>query len=67
MEPGNFMATEVKGGTYSVDEAIKQLQLYISDYGKVQMAKGFQVLETDRMQEPDTSKWLTKIYIPVVE
>jgi len=67
MEPGNFMAVEVRGGTNTVDDAIKQLHLYILDYGKVQMAKGFQILETDRTQEPDTLKWLTKIYIPVVE
>jgi hypothetical protein len=67
MEPGNFVATNVMGGTYTTNEALKQLYLFLSDYNGIQMAKPFQILVTDRMKEPDTLKWLTKIYIPVVE
>jgi hypothetical protein len=67
MMPGNFMAAEVRGGTYTANEAQEQLELFIQDHNKVKMAKGFQLLVTNRLHEPDTSKWITKIYIPVVQ
>jgi hypothetical protein len=67
MRPGNFIATEVRGGTYTANEAQEQLELFIQDYNKIKMAKDFQLLITNRLHEPDTSKWITKIYIPVVQ
>lgn len=67
MVPGNFMATEVQGGPLTIDQAMKQMEVYISDYQKIVMAKPFQVLVTNRLTETDTAKWITKIYFPVVE
>ena len=65
MIPGNFIVAEVKGGAYTVSKALNQLQLYTDDYKRTVMAIPFEVLITDRMKEPDTLKWITKLYIPV--
>jgi hypothetical protein len=67
MVPGNFIVSEVMGGPFTIREAMKQLDYYISDYKKTVMAKPFQTLLTNRITETDTSKWLTKISIPVME
>ncbi|MGI8635411.1 MAG: hypothetical protein ACR2KZ_08410 [Segetibacter sp.] len=65
MVQGNFLVTEVKGGDYTINAAIATCELYIRDYKKVSMAIPFQSLVTDRSQEPDTAKWVTKIYYPI--
>jgi hypothetical protein len=67
MVPGNFVIAEVKGGPYILNEAMKQSELFIADYNKSKMATSFQLLITNRINEPDTSKWITRIYIPVVK
>jgi hypothetical protein len=66
MVPGNFMMTETKGGPGTVDDAMKQLQQFTIDHQRTSMAIPFQVMVTDRIQEQDTSKWVTKIYYPVM-
>jgi hypothetical protein len=63
---GHFMVAEIKGGPYTVNKALEEMQLYFEDYKKTSMAIPFQSLITDRMKEPDTSKWVTKIYAPVM-
>lgn len=67
MIPGNFMTGEVRGGAYTADEAMKQLEFFIADYNRAKIANAFQSLVTNRREEPDTSKWITKVYIPVVQ
>lgn len=63
---GNILVTEVKGGPTTVEEAYQQMGNYISDYHQSSPAIPFQSLITDRRKEPDTAKWLTKIYYPVM-
>lgn len=63
--PWYVLTAEVRGGDKTVNEALDQMSLYITDYGKTQMAIPFQSLVTDRMTEPDTLKWVTNIYTPV--
>ena len=65
MVPGKILVTEVKGGTYTTGEALKQLEIYRSDNHLRSPAIPFESLVTDRSREPDTSKWVTKIYYPV--
>jgi hypothetical protein len=67
MVPGRFMVADVKGGIHTVNNAIEQLQLYFEDYHKTSMAIPFQSLVTDRNTEPDTLKWMTRIYAPVLQ
>lgn len=65
MIPGNFLMMEVKGGQRTTKEAVAQLQLYLSDHQKTLMAIPFEMLVTDRTAEPDTAKWITRVYQPV--
>ena len=66
MPPGLFMTADIRGGAYTVDEGMRQLELFIQEYSRVKIATGFQILITDRRAEPDTTKWITKIKIPIV-
>ena len=65
MIPGNFIVSEVRGGPHRVEEALTEIQHFFDDYKKISMAIRFQALITDRSKEPDSSKWVTKIYAPV--
>jgi hypothetical protein len=64
--PGKFLFTEVKGGPAAVDRALSGIKDYIRDYQRTVMAVPFQSLVTDRMQEPDSTRWVTRIYYPVM-
>jgi len=63
---GNFLITEVQGGPAIINHALDMMQLYISEMGKTSMAIPFEVIITDRLQQPDSTQWLTKIYFPIV-
>ncbi len=62
---GNILEAEVMGGTEDVKKAHVQFQHYISDYRRTSPFLPFEMLVTDRSKEPDTSKWITKIFYPV--
>jgi hypothetical protein len=66
MPPGLFMTADIGGGAYTVDEGMRQLDLFVQEYNRIKIATGFQILITDRRSEPDTTKWITKIKIPIV-
>ncbi len=63
---GNILVTEVKGGTTVGKRAFDAIQKYAEDYQKVAPAIPFYSLITDRIAVPDSSKWITKIYYPVM-
>ncbi|MEQ1675708.1 MAG: GyrI-like domain-containing protein [Chitinophagaceae bacterium] len=63
---GNILITEVTGGQKEIEKAYKQILLFISDYNRVAPAIPFESLVTDRRKEPDSSKWVTRIYYPVM-
>ncbi len=65
MVKGSFMISEVVGGNYAVDKAAENLQQYFLDYRKTSMAMNFTMLVTDRLLQPDSAKWITKLYRPV--
>ena len=65
MVPGKILVGQVTGGTYTAAEAIKQMGIFMSDNNFSSPAIPFESLVTNRMQEPDTSRWVTKIYYPV--
>ncbi len=63
---GNFLETaNIKGGFTKIDLSIKELENFRTDYNYVSPAIPFQSLVTDRTKEPDSSKWITKLYYPV--
>ena len=63
---GNILVVEVRGDQQTINEAIKQIEKYITDYQRSIIAIPFQSLITDRSKESDSTKWITKIYYPVV-
>lgn len=63
---GNILTTEVKGGPSAIRKAYEQILYYISDYRRVAPAIPFESLVTDRRYEPDSSRWITRIYYPVM-
>jgi predicted transcriptional regulator YdeE len=65
MVKGSFMVTDVVGGEQAVEKAWKSLQEYFADYRKTSMAINFTMLITDRQYQPDSSKWITRLYQPV--
>lgn len=66
MKDGNILAGEVAGGPEQIEAAMKQFEQYILDYQRSVIAIPFQMLISDRTREPDSSKWVTRIYYPVV-
>jgi hypothetical protein len=63
---GNILVAGVRGGPGSIRRALYEMQNYINDYQRVSPAIPFESLITDRRKEPDTNKWVTKIYYPVM-
>jgi len=57
---------DVKGGPILVEKAFHELENYINDHKRVAPAIPFLSLITDRSKETDTSKWVTRIYYPVM-
>jgi effector-binding domain-containing protein len=66
MVPGKILVAEVKGGEQRVREAVASLQNYVDDYKLKSPAIPFESLVTDRTKETDTSKWITKLYYPIL-
>lgn len=60
-----ILMTEIKGGTHSAANAFTQMQLYVNDNHWQVPGLPFFSLVTDRFSEPDTSKWITRIYFPI--
>lgn len=65
MVQGRFLVTEVKGGEATVQHALTQLQYYFPEHNRTSMAIPFTYLITDRIAQPDTLQWISKIYAPV--
>ena len=65
MVPGKILVTEVIGGVNTTANALKELELYITDRHLQSPAIPFESLVTDRSKQPDTSKWVTKVYYPI--
>lgn len=62
---GNILVSQVEGGMEKVREGEKQLANYVQDYNIPSPAIPFQSLVTERISEPDSSKWITRLYYPI--
>jgi hypothetical protein len=65
LKGGNILEAQVQGGPTTIENGLKELENYRSDYRFTSPAIPYQLLVTDRMKEPDTTKWITKLYYPV--
>ena len=66
MIAGKILITEATGGSANAEATIKKLELYMDDYHLLSPAISFQSLVTDRTKERDSTKWVTKIYYPIM-
>ncbi len=65
MIPANILEMEITGGEYSTRLGFSDLENYVQDRGYNSPALPFIQPVTNRMHEPDTAKWITRIYYPV--
>jgi hypothetical protein len=62
---GFILKGEIKGGPATILKGEKEMANYIIDYKKMSPAIPFQTLVTNRLQQPDTTKWITHLYYPI--
>jgi len=65
MMPGNILVAEVTGDNQAIKRGEKEMENYVHDFKKISPAIPFQAMITDRLNEKDSSKWITKLYYPV--
>ena len=63
---GNILIMEVKGGPAEIKKAYTEINHYVNDYKRIAPAIPFESLVTDRSVEKDSTKWVTRIYYPVI-
>jgi len=66
MNQGNILVADVKGGPAQIKKAMAAVKIFVNDHGLATVAIPFESMVTDRRAEPDTSKWITKIYWPII-
>lgn len=66
LKGGNILEAQVKGGPYTINSGVNQLETYRADHQYTSPAIPYQLLVTDRIKEADTTKWITKLYYPIL-
>lgn len=66
MVAGNILVARVSGGRHTIENAFAEMETYVKDHELIPPAIPFESLETDRLKEPDTAKWITRIYFPIL-
>jgi len=63
---GNMLITDIKGGPGIIKNGLRLMDIYREDSKRTSPAIPFELMITNRASEPDTSKWLTRLYYPVM-
>lgn len=63
---GNILTAEVKGGQYTINKALEGMDNYVKDNQLIPPAIPFQSMITDRSKEKDTTRWVTRLFYPVM-
>ena len=63
--PWKMLSAEVHGPEPNVRNSYRQFYQYVQDYNIPVMANGFAFLVTDRRKEPDSTKWVTRLSVPI--
>jgi hypothetical protein len=64
---GNIVVAGVQGGNSRIEKCKEAVQFYVNDFRKVSPAIAFERLITNRLQEKDSSKWVTTVNYPVFQ
>ncbi|TWR29440.1 GyrI-like domain-containing protein [Mucilaginibacter pallidiroseus] len=62
---GNLLTASVYGGPKTIYNAFRQLRNYQKDHGLISPAMPYEELQTNRLTQPDSGKWVTKICSPI--
>jgi effector-binding domain-containing protein len=62
----SMFITNIKGGINTVEKAMEQLKIYQMDTQRASPAIPYEMMITNRLQETDTTKWITRLYFPVM-
>jgi hypothetical protein len=65
MVKGNTLIADVRGGRATINNGLRALEQFKSDYQFTSPAISFELMIIDRRAEPDTSKWVTRLYYPI--
>lgn len=63
---GNILTAEVKGGLHTINKALQGMDNYVKDNQLIPPAIPFQSMITDRSKEKDTTRWVTRLFYPVM-
>jgi len=66
LKGGNILEVQIQGGPHTIESAFIELENYRADHQYTSPAIPYQLLITDRMKETDTTKWVTRLYYPVL-
>lgn len=61
-----ILTTDVQGGPAAVAKGYNAIINYMNDHQLSAPVIPFAYLVTDRSKEPDTTKWMTRIYYPII-
>lgn len=61
-----ILTADVTGGPAKIKQAHDELNIFMKDYNLASPVIGWETLITDRLKETDSTKWITKICIPIV-
>ena len=62
---GNTLLGTITGGQHTVEKSLLSMQDFVSDHHLTSPAIPFQIWQTNRQQQPDSTRWVTKLYYPV--
>ncbi len=63
--PWKTLLGTVTGGRLMIDSAFRQMDKYVEDHQRTSMAVPFESLITNRVEQPDSLRWVTIICQPV--
>ncbi len=66
LKGGNIISAQVTGNRKAIENVKKKIELYIQDNHKNTVAIPYEYLITNRLEQPDSNKWVTQIYFPVI-
>ncbi|MDE3234611.1 MAG: GyrI-like domain-containing protein [Bacteroidota bacterium] len=63
---GNMFVADIAGGPATIQKGFESLTTFLFDSKRVSPAIPFELMITDRSKETDTTKWLTRLYYPIM-
>ncbi|MBI1768291.1 MAG: hypothetical protein HYR67_07945 [Bacteroidetes bacterium] len=66
LKGGHILTAQVTGNRQIISNAMKQMEYYIQDNHRNTVAIAYEYLITNRLEQPDSNRWVTGIYFPVI-